>query len=122
MPAGSNDNTYWIAHPKGIEKAVEELHPFQIDINYFLFDLHNENDFIEKTREVLKKKPDGVIIAPILKKEALHFCNQLDDFKIPYVFIDTFLENTNCISFIGEDAFQGGRVAASLIDYGLSPE
>lgn len=35
------------------------------------------------------------------------------------MFIDTYIEGTNCKGFIGEDAFQSGRVAASVIDFGL---
>jgi LacI family transcriptional regulator len=122
IPRGGNDNVYWLAHPKGINKAIRELHPFTVNVNYFLFELHNESDFIQQTNDILESQPDGIIIAPILKKEALQFCEKLDLQKLPYIFIDTFLDHTNCISFIGEDAFQGGRVAASLIDFGLAPE
>lgn len=122
IPRGGNDNVYWLAHPKGIEKAMHELHPFSIDVEYFLFELHNESDFVQKTKEILEYSPDGVILAPILKNEAMQFCETLDQQKIPYIFIDTFIDHTNCISFIGEDAFQGGRVAASLIDFGLHTE
>ncbi|WP_306305852.1 substrate-binding domain-containing protein [Marinilabilia salmonicolor] len=122
IPKGGDDNVYWLAHPKGIEKAVHDLHPFSLEIDYRLFELHNETDFIEKTNEILSNLPDGVIMAPILKKEAIRFCDDLDKKSIPYIFIDTFIDNTNCTAFIGEDAFQGGRVAASLIDFGLAPE
>ncbi len=122
IPKGGDDNVYWLAHPKGIEKAVHDLHPFSVEIDYRLFELHNETDFIEKTSEILSNLPDGVIMAPILKKEAIRFCDDLDKKSIPYIFIDTFIDNTNCTAFIGEDAFQGGRVAASLIDFGLAPE
>ncbi|MGQ1891880.1 LacI family DNA-binding transcriptional regulator [Thermophagus sp. OGC60D27] len=122
IPRGGNDNIYWLSHPKGIEKAVKELHPFLVEIDYCLFELHNEADFLKRTEDILNNLPDGVILAPILKKEAIQFCKKLDSQKIPYIFIDTFIDQTNCVSFIGEDAFQGGRVAASLIDYGLPAE
>jgi LacI family transcriptional regulator len=122
IPRGGDDNVYWLAHPKGIEKAVHDLYPFSIEINYCLFELHNEADFLQKTNDILANPPDGVIIAPILKKESIRFCEDLDQQNISYIFIDTFIDNTNCIAFIGEDAFQGGRVAASLIDFGLAPE
>jgi len=122
IPRGGDDNVYWLAHPKGIEKAIRDLHPFSIEIDYRLFELHNEADFIDKTNEILTFPPDGVIMAPILKKEAIRFCEDLDQQRIPYIFIDTFIDNTNCTAFIGEDAFQGGRVAASLIDFGLATD
>ena len=67
-------------------------------------------------------QPDGVIFAPIFKKESLLFARQLDELNIPYAFIDTYIDGTNSIGFVGEDAFQSGRVAASIIDFGLAPE
>ncbi len=120
LPRGGDDNVYWMLHPQGIEKAVKELQPFQVDVRFFFFELHNGPDFLKKTEEILEYNPEGVIFAPILKKESLRFCDGLDQANIPYIFIDTFIENTQCLAFIGEDAYQGGRVAASLIDYGLN--
>lgn len=122
MPRGGSDNVFWTMHPQGIENAIKSLRPFYVDVRFFFFELHNEADFVEKTREILEYQPEGVIFAPILKKESLQFCNELDARSIPYIFIDTFIENANCLSFVGEDAYQGGRVAASLIDYGLLPQ
>jgi LacI family transcriptional regulator len=122
LPRGSEDNVFWMMHPQGIEKAIKDLRPFYVDVRFFFFELHNEADFNQKANEIIEYKPEGVIFAPILKKESLQFCNQLDGLSIPYLFIDTYIENTNCLSFIGEDAYQGGRVAASLIDYGISPQ
>jgi LacI family transcriptional regulator len=121
LPRGGEENIFWMLHPQGIEQAVKELQPFQVDVRFFFFELHNERDFLEKTREILHYNPEGVIFAPILKKESLKFCVELDQINIPYIFIDTNIENTNALTFIGEDAYQGGRVAASLIDYGLNP-
>ncbi len=119
IPKGNHDNVFWLDHPKGIEKAVKELKPFSVKVDYYLFELHNEKDFKKHAGQLLKSNPDGVIIAPILRKETLQICHELDKTQTPYIFIDTFIDHTNCISFIGEDAFQGGRVAASLVDFGL---
>jgi LacI family transcriptional regulator len=121
LPRGGNDNVFWMSHPQGIEKAVKELQPFFVDVRFFFFELHNEADFVAKTQEILEYNPEGVIFAPILKKESIQFCADMDSNNIPYIFIDTFIDNSNCLTFIGEDAYQGGRVAASLIDYGLAP-
>ena len=122
IPKGNHDNVFWLDHPKGIEKALKDLQPFSVKVDYFLFELHNEKDFKINANELLKNNPDGVIIAPILRKETLQLCSELDKKYIPYIFIDTFIDHTQCISFIGEDAFQGGRVAGSLVDYGIPPE
>lgn len=122
LPRGGDDNVYWTLHPQGIEKAVNDLRPFIVDVEFYYFELHNEADFIDKSEKMLRKNPEGVIFAPILRKEGVQLASELDIRNIPYIFIDTFIENSNCLAFIGEDAYQGGRVAASLIDYGLNPD
>lgn len=122
IPRGGNDNVYWISHPQGIDKALKDLRPFLVDIKYYFFELHNETDFMLKSQEMMNDNPEGVIFAPILKKESVSLCAELDQRCIPYIFIDTYIENANCLSFIGEDAYQSGRVAASLIDYGVNPQ
>ncbi len=122
MPLCQGDNQFWSKHPEGIQNAVETAHPLNIEVHSFLYEMHNGEDFNCKAEKILKLQPNGVIIAPILKKESLSFCGQLDKFDIPYVFIDTNIEDTNCLSFVGEDAYQSGRVAASLIDFGIDKE
>ncbi len=121
LPNGSGDNVFWLLHPQGIEKAVKELQPFLIDVRYFLYELTRENEFPVRTQEIIRFHPDGVILAPVFKKESRKFCRELDSRGIPYVFIDTYIDETRCLAFIGEDAYQAGRVAAGLIDYGLIP-
>jgi len=119
IPKDDSDNTFWTFHPNGMERAIQDLKPFQVEIKFYFFELHNEKDFIKKSEKLLADKPDGVIFAPILKKEGKEFTKKLDKKSIPYIFIDTFIEESNCLSFIGEDAYQSGRVSASIIDYGL---
>jgi LacI family transcriptional regulator len=65
---------------------------------------------------VLNLNPDGVLLAPIFKNESVAFCKRLAKEKIPFVFVDGFIENTDFLAYIGEDTFQSGRVAGQLID------
>lgn len=122
LPKSGKENPFWTLHPQGIEKAIKEIRPFIVNVNYYYFELHNEADFIQKSEEMMNDNPEGVIFAPILKKEGEQLASELDKKNIPYIFIDTFIENSNCLAFIGEDAYQGGRVAASLIDFGTNPD
>ncbi len=122
LPQAEENNSFWEKHPLGIKQGIEAAHPYNIEHIEYQYEMHDAEDFKKKYVEILALKPDGVILAPILKKESLLFCTQLDELKIPYAFIDTNLKETNCLSFIGEDAYQSGRVAASLIDVGTDPE
>jgi len=119
LPQARDENVFWSKHPEGINQAIKQLEAFRVGVDFYYFELQNEAEFNRMAQELLAQQPDGVILAPILRKESAALCEQLDQLAIPYVFIDTFIDHTHCLSFIGEDAYQSGRVAASLIDYGL---
>jgi LacI family transcriptional regulator len=121
LPAPSEDNPFWQKHPFGIARAIKELDPFPVTSLQVNFDIQHEDDFLAKTEEVLKLKPDGVLLAPIFKDESVAFCTRLKEAKIPFVLIDSLIENTDFLAYVGEDIFQSGKVAGQLVDM-LTPE
>ncbi|MFA5820359.1 MAG: substrate-binding domain-containing protein [Bacteroidales bacterium] len=121
LPEPTEDNSFWQSHPLGMSRAMEELNPFPVTLSQVTFDMQCEDDFQKKTIAVLNLKPDGVLLAPIFKSESIAFCSRLYKEKIPFVFIDGFIENTDFLAYIGEDIFQSGRVAGQLIDM-VTPE
>jgi len=114
LPEPTGVNSYWLKHPEGIVKALEE--PFPLSITQITFDMQSEEEFRKKTNEVLKMQPDGVLLAPIFKTESIEFCKTLSEEKIPFVFIDGFIESTDFLAYIGENNIQSGRVAGQLIE------
>ena len=116
IPKPTNDKCYWSEHPVGIENALRIKTPYNISVTYFLYSLNDGTDFVNKSEERIDSKPGGVIIAPLHKIESVSFCKQLDQNKIPYVFIDTNLEGVNNLSYTGENSIKSSRTAASLID------
>ena len=122
LPKPTKDNTYWLRHIEGIKSTARQLEDYGFQVALLHFDLHNGAEFTSQAQTILAMEPDGVIFAPILKKESLTFSSEMDQRNIPYIFIDTNIKETNCLGFIGEDAFQSGRVAASIIDYGIDHE
>lgn len=116
LPEPNEESAFWLKHPEGIMKAMDELDPFPIMLNQVTFDLLDEKDFQKKSDKVLSLSPDGVILAPIFKLQAIAFCNRLTNKHIPFVFIDGFIEETEFLSYTGEDIFQSGRVAGQLVD------
>jgi LacI family transcriptional regulator len=116
LPEATEDNLFWIRHPQGMERAVNELEPFPVNLVQVTFDLLDENDFQKKTIKVLNLHPDGIILAPIFKTESIAFCEKLTKRKIPFVFVDGFIKETKFLAYIGEDIFHSGRVAGQLAD------
>jgi LacI family transcriptional regulator len=116
LPEVTEDNSFWIKHPQGMERAINELDPFPVNLSQITFDLLDEKDFQKKAGHVLNLHPDGIILAPIFKAESISFCEKLSKRKIPFVFIDGFIKETQFLAYIGEDIFQSGRVAGQLTD------
>ncbi len=122
LPKSTGNNLYWKKHPLGIAAGQESSLPFIIHVEYFNFEIHSANDFLENAKKLIDWEPNAVIIAPILKNETISLCNDLDNKSIPYAFIDTHIEEANALTFIGENAYKGGRVAASIMDLGVSTD
>lgn len=116
LPEPTIINSYWQKHPLGMSKAVEELDPFPINLSIVNFDMECEKNFQENTGKVLGMAPDGVLLAPIFKTESIAFCRELSRRKIPFVFIDGYIESTNFLAYIGENVYQSGKVAGQLLD------
>jgi LacI family transcriptional regulator len=122
LPEPNELNSYWKKHPVGMTKAIKDLEPFHVILNQVTFDIQNEEDFQKKTIEVLKNKPDGVILAPIFKTQSIAFCSNLTKENIPFIFVDGYLENTEFLTYTGEDTFKSGRVAGQLTDMITDPK
>lgn len=122
LPHPTEENLFWTKHPLGMEKAMAELDQFPVNLIQFTFDMNSEEDFQQKNHDVLLQKPDGIVLAPVFRSESISFCNELNKKKIPFVFIDNFLTETDFLAYVGEDIFRSGRVAGQLADIVSPPK
>jgi Transcriptional regulators len=116
LPGPTEENTFWVKHPLGMMKAMAELDPFPVNLTQINFDLLSEIDFVKNTKLVLKLQPDGVILAPIFQTESIAFCSSLVKQKIPFVFVDGYIQETDFLAYTGENVFQSGKVAGQLTE------
>jgi LacI family transcriptional regulator len=117
IPSEDEYSSYWKKPLPGIKKAAQEYSKYGVTVNTYLYNLNDKQSFKEKSKTLLKEPPNGVVVAPVFKNEALDFVSELKKRNIPYVFLDTNLETeTGHIGYIGHDSYQSGKVAAKLID------
>jgi LacI family transcriptional regulator len=119
MPKASNQDSYWSKPQSGVEKAMNQLKAYGVKIQQFFFDMDDSLSFAKQADNLLQASPDGVMMAPWAKREAILFSRKLDDQKIPYIYIDAMLEGTNPIGFVAQSSFDSGYLAAKLIDWGV---
>ena len=112
------EDPYWAQSNLGLIQAQTEWERYGIRIELFAFDLYGKESFKKKAQEVLNAKPDGVLTAPIFYDEALPVFNLFKSNSIPYVLFNTNIPVAHPLSFIGQDLFQSGKVAAELMHFG----
>jgi LacI family transcriptional regulator len=114
-------DSYWEAPKKGIEKAERELKQYGIVIHQHVFDPYDVKSFIQKAEQITQSKPSGVFLAPIFYREVQPFFEKWRKRNIPFVFFNTQIAESNPLSYIGQDSYQSGLIAAKLTLYG-NPE
>ncbi len=115
IPKLSQDCNYWKLHKKGMDKALKELIPNKIKGKIYHFSRYSENSLQTSYRRMLKEKPDGIIIAPVLESKTKELLTNINK-NVPYIFIDSDIPGQgNCASVI-QDSFESGVLAAKLMN------
>ena len=103
----------------GIEKAEKEISEYGVIVEKYFFNLRDENSFRKKTFDIIMSNPDGILFAPVFERESKEFAKKCDLKNIPYVFIDSNIEDQNNLSFFGQDSYQSGYLAGKLLSFNL---
>ena len=121
MPGLVNEHVFWKLPRTGVMKATEELGHFNLSVEHFYFDQFDEGDFAGLMERFPYGRIQGVLFAPVFKEESLSFIRRCEQEGIPLILFNSLLEEASVRSYVGQDAFQSGYVAAKLINYGMEP-
>src|SRR5690606_12903709 len=112
-------DSYWHAPKTGVEQAGKELKNYGIHVEQFLFNPRDASSFIQQAEDTSRFNPDGIFLAPIFYREVLPFLEKWKKSGIPFVLFNTQISDFDPLSYIGQDSYQSGFLAAKLIHYGL---
>ncbi len=113
-------DSYWHGPKAGIEKAEKELKQYGVGVDQFIFNPYNAESFIQMATKLTKTAPDGILLSPIFYREILPFFERWKAMKIPFVLFNTEIAEYGPLSYIGQDSYQSGKLAAKLMHYGQS--
>lgn len=113
-----NDGEFWELTEKGIEIGREYAGRFGISIGATLYDQYDLDSFQSACAEVMASGPSGVIIAPMFRNETLKFVKELSEKQIPYVYIDSKLEDDGYLAYFGMPMYQSGYLCADILTDG----
>lgn len=109
------EHDYWHAVLQGIDRAAQELRPFNVSIDYLHYRHADQSSYENACKQLKKEATDAVLIAPNFREETLDLTNYLEKKNIPYVFIDFNIEQTHALCYIGQDSKASGYIAAKIL-------
>ncbi|GAB6009828.1 substrate-binding domain-containing protein [Dysgonomonas reticulitermitis] len=109
------DGDYWHAVKKGIEHVAYYSTNIELKLSFLYYNQFDMYSCREIFNKALSLKSNAILIGPSFYDETLLFANQLFIRDIPYVFIDTSVENTKPLAFFGPHPYQTGVVQAKLL-------
>lgn len=112
------EGDYWASQTKGIKQADEELKAFGIHTIFHYFDESDASSFEKEAHAIIAENPNAVLLAPVIFHKATWLAKLCTEKGIPYIIIDSNIPSVKKLSFIGQNAFQSGHLAAKLLDYG----
>ena len=114
IPSFQKDE-YWEKLSQGIEQAERQLFSYNIDVEPMYFDQYDSNSFNELIPRIEERDCQGVVIATLFKENVLNLTKRLDEKEIPYVLIDSFINDTKCLSYFGTHSHDSGVIAGRLM-------
>ncbi len=122
MPRLVNEHAFWELPQSGIQKALDDLAHYQISVEPYYFDQFDRDDFIRCIKHFPYKRIHGVLFAPVFSTESTTFLRYCETERVPVVLFNSVLDDPYITSFVGQDAYHSGFVAAKLINYGIGPK
>lgn len=119
FPEPQSEESYWSKPMDGVKKAFNELQQYGIKISAFRFSQTEPSSFSSEASKILDQNFDGVVLAPFFSRESKAFIKELNLRNTPFVFIDSNLKECEKLSYIGQNSYQSGALAAKLIDFSI---
>lgn len=113
---------FWSITAKGIDEASEMVSHYGIKVSKLLYDQYDSEAFQTVCDGILADPPAGVLIAPIFRAKTIKFVKELAVRQIPYIILDSKLEDDNYLAYFGMPMYQSGYLCADLLTNGTVPE
>jgi len=110
------EDPFWQKPQIGINKAIDEIADFGIQVEQYHFSLFDPATFEKCAERIIDISPDAILVATEFYKAAEPFFNKTKSLGIPVVCINTEITEYTTLGYIGQDSFQSGVLAGRLFD------
>ena len=109
------DHDYWHSVAIGIERARQELRPFNVSVDYLHYKHGDRKSYQDACQKIEKSNTDALLLAPNFREDTLSMLAYLKDKNIPFAFIDFDIEEAKALKYIGQDSYKSGYIAAKIL-------
>lgn len=109
------EGEYWDKIKIGFEKGGETVKSYNMSTEIFFYDQYNPLSFREACNALLASNPSGVILPPLFKTDTHLFAATLSERGIPYIYVDSKLEDNSYFAYFGMPMYQSGYLCAHLL-------
>lgn len=113
---------FWEKLYDGFLQGGEHVTPLNIHTRVLLYDQYDPDSFNKVCKELLESSPSGVVLPPLFKNDTIDLTAKLKEKDIPYVFVDSKLEDSDYFAYYGMPMYKSGRLCANLLTERLRPE
>lgn len=110
---------YWTQPKEGAARAAEAVKHYGATVEFYFFPMFDPAAYLEMVKRALETRPDAVLFAPLFLRESEFLIAETTRLGISKVMINTNIEDTDALCYIGQDSYQSGVLAGRLLDFGL---
>lgn len=106
---------YWDKLRNGFVQGGEAVSNLGAEVKIFEYDQYDPESFAAVCSQVLASEPAGVVLPPLFKNDTLLFTEKLHKAGIPYVYVDSRLEDEHYLAYFGMPTYRSGYLCAYLL-------
>lgn len=106
---------YWDKLRVGFEQGGTAASTLGAETRLFFYDQYDPESFAKACSELLATDPSGVVLPPLFKNDTILFTEKLHKAGIPYVYVDSRLEDEHYLAYFGMPTYRSGYLCAHLL-------
>lgn len=115
-----SEGEFWSLADKGIRDAAKNVARYGVRVESVTYDQYDADSFRAACARVLECEPSGVILAPMFGGPTLSFVKELSAAGIPYIYVDSKLEEDGYLAYFGMQMYRSGYLCAHILTDGRS--
>lgn len=112
---------YWAKLAQGFAEGGRDVSNLGVGTELFTYDQYDPESFKAAVARMLDASPDGVVISPLFRKGTVDLAAELSHRDIPYVYVDTRMDEPGYLAFFGMPMRRSGALAAMLLTERCTP-